>query len=89
MFPTFAVVSKNFVLWKYCDPETTQACRQEHCIKGIAFIVIQAQNERVKLHVNIRILWCPVRPQSEWKKSEYIRLYWTYMNSAFIEYSLY
>jgi len=80
---------EKFRVMKYGDPLTTQAYRQQHCIKDTTFLVIQAQNERVKVHVKIRILWCPVRLQFERKTSEYTRLYWTYMQSVFIEYSLY
>ena len=68
---------------------TTQAYRQQHCIKGTVILVIQAQNERVIVHVKIRKLWCPVRLQSEQKTSESTRLDRTHMKSTFIENSSY
>jgi len=64
---------------KYCNPLTTQAYRQQHCIKGLVLLVIQAQNDRVKVHVKTGILWWPAWLQSDRKTSGHIRLYRTYM----------
>lgn len=55
---------ENFRVIKYCDPLTTQAYRQQHCIKGTAFLVIQSQNESLKVRVKIGILGCPALLQS-------------------------
>jgi len=49
----FCSCFEQFRVMKYCDPLTIEAYKQQHCIKGTVVLVIQAQNERVKVHVNI------------------------------------